>query len=236
MANRSAVMFVLATVAPAYCLAEDGNKPDPLPPAAKQSMDRYDKAVADAKRAQDAAIAKAAAATRKDLEQILVTETKAGHLEAAMAVKLRLEQLAVLQEEPSKEIPKTYLSVAEKLAEGTLTDPEWKALPGQKVHADARSVTETKIVVKKGEAWLVAPSPTDKWVGSDTMPALNYLGDRTGKLAIYPECMRMEIKIEKTKPIKGYIVEEEGEITLNPKDHYLGDNSGTITVKIIRIR
>jgi hypothetical protein len=226
---------------PAWLLAEPADqapaqKPDPLPASAKKTMEKYDKAMETVKRTYDTAARTAAAFARKDLEQIIEVETKAGRLESAMAVKLRLEQVMLILDEAAKEIPKAYQSIAEKLAEGTFTEAEWKALPGQKVNVDSRSVTETKIVVKKGEAWLVAPNPGDKWFGSDTMPALDYLGDKSGKLAIYPEAMRLEIKIAKTTPIKGYLVEEEGEITLNPKDHYLGDNKGTLSVKILRVR
>lgn len=52
-------------------------KPDGLPVAAKQAIERHDKAVDAAKKAYDAALAKAAADARKDLEKILDTETRA---------------------------------------------------------------------------------------------------------------------------------------------------------------
>src|SRR5574343_171585 len=57
-----------------------------MPPATAEAVERYDKAVDAAKKAYDAALAKAAADARKDLEKVLDVETKGGRLESALAV------------------------------------------------------------------------------------------------------------------------------------------------------
>lgn len=224
-------------------------KPDGLPVAAKQAIERHDKAVDAAKKAYDAALAKAAADARKDLEKILDTETRAGRLESALAVKARMELLAQpggagtaapaaapAATPASTELPKAYQALVEKVQSGTLTEAEWKGLPGQKLPVDSKKVLDTGIMVKKGEVYLVVPNPGDKWFGSDTMPALDYRGDLTGKLAIYKEAMRLLVKLNRTSTIKNYVVDEEGEITLNANDHYLADNRGVIDVKVIRVK
>ncbi len=211
-------------------------EPDPLPVAARRAIDRYDKAVAAAKKAYDEAVAKAAAAARKDLEPIMEAETKAGRLESAMAVKLQIDLLNTQIEVAAKVIPDVYLNLADKIENGKLTDQEWKTLPGVKVNADAKGVTETKVFVRKGEAWLVAPCPSDQWKGGPNEPPMDYRGDLLQARAIYPEFMKMYIRVDNQQRIMGYIAEGEGQITLNPRDHYPNDNSGTITVKLLRIR
>ena len=82
------------------------HQPDPLPAAARQVMNRYSQAVAEAQKARDAAVLKAAEATRKELVKIQEQETKAGRLEPALAVKAQVDKLPEKQEvgEPTSEL------------------------------------------------------------------------------------------------------------------------------------
>jgi hypothetical protein len=91
------MMFVLVTLAPAYCFAED--KPDPLPAAARHVVERYNLAVSEARMARDAAVLNAAEAARKELSKVMEAETRAGRLEPALAVKAQIEKLPVKPED-----------------------------------------------------------------------------------------------------------------------------------------
>ena len=63
---------------------------------ARVIMAQYDKAVSDAKRAYDLAIAKAATTAIKELQHVQADETKMGRLEVALAAKKRIEELQPL--------------------------------------------------------------------------------------------------------------------------------------------
>lgn len=86
-----------ALLAAALCLA--GDAPAPLPPAAQAAVDRLDKALArieaDAAKSRSGERQKAI----KDLERAQSAATKAGDLDAAVAVKGRIEGLRKAEEE-----------------------------------------------------------------------------------------------------------------------------------------
>jgi len=63
---------------------------------ARVIMAQYDKSVADAKRAYDLAVAKAATITIRELQREQADETKAGRLEVALAIKKKIEELQPL--------------------------------------------------------------------------------------------------------------------------------------------
>jgi hypothetical protein len=65
-------------------------------PDAQVIMVHYDKAVADAKKAYDLAVAKAATTAVKELQHVQADETKMGRLEVAMAAKKKIEELQPL--------------------------------------------------------------------------------------------------------------------------------------------
>ena len=73
-------------------------KPDPLPAAARQTMDRFNMAVTEAQMTLDDAVLKAAETARKELAKTLEAEMKAGRLDTALAVRARLEALPTGQE------------------------------------------------------------------------------------------------------------------------------------------
>jgi hypothetical protein len=63
---------------------------------ARVIMAQYDKAIADAKKAYDLAVAKAATTAIKELQREQADETKAGRLEVALAIKKKIEELQPL--------------------------------------------------------------------------------------------------------------------------------------------
>jgi hypothetical protein len=213
----------------------DVKKPDPLPAAAKVAMERYDKAAAEAKKAYDAAVAKAADAARKELAKIQESETKAGRLETALAVKGQIEKLPD-KSDASTDIPKAYLDLADKIASGTLTETEWNSLPGIKVRCEANTVTDTRVVMHKGEAWIVVPHPADKWKTNSTTEPFTYLGVKDPKHPAGPNFMQLQVVVGDVM-LKGYLVEDQdGKLTTRCNDDIPTDNLDSIRVKIIRVR
>jgi len=193
-------------------------------------MERYDKAASEAKKTFDATIAKAADAARKDLTKIQESETKAGRLEAAIAVKNQIDRLPNA-ESTAFEIPKFYLDLEERIEAGTMTVTEWKGLPGTKFNVEAATSSNlTKIVLKKGDIYLIAPNPTDKWKGSGPAIAVNYLGENGSRIG-----MRLQVKVGDAE-MNAFLAEGEGVLSMRANDTLPADNGGSVTVKIIRIR
>jgi hypothetical protein len=204
-------------------------KPDPTPAAARAVMERFGRTEATAKKAYADAVAKAAATAQQELARIQEQETKAGHLEAALAVKAMVDKLPKADDSPA-EIPKAYSDLAERIEAG-ITYAEWKGLPGTKFIVEAATSNNlTKIVLKKGDAYLIAPNPTDKWKGSGPSVPVTYLGENTSAIG-----MRLQVKVG-DEPMKGFIAEGEGVLSMRANDTVPADNGGSVTVKIIRIR
>lgn len=218
-------------------------KPDPMPAAARQTMEKYDRSVAEAKKVYDAAVARAADAARKELLRLQEQETKAGRLESALAIKTQVEKLPSEDPGLGALLPRGYADLLAKVEGGHLTETEWNALPGVKINAAADSTTDTKIVVHRNEVWLVVPHPTDKWRTSTTIDPFTYLGIKNPKHTTYPEwCliipdfMRLQV-IAGDVTLKGYLVEDqEGKLTARCNDHVQNDNLGEIRAKIIKVR
>jgi len=227
-----AILMLLAAL-PLFAQSSDltpPTKPDQLPSTAKQTVERYDKAAAEAKKTFDAAIVKAADAARKDLTKIQESETKAGRLETAMAVKNQIDRLPNA-ESTAFEIPKLYLDLEERIETGTVTATEWRDLPGTKFRVEASAILDlTKIVLKKGDLFIVVPCPTDKWAGSIDYPMVNYLGTNGSNTG-----MRLQVKVGDTA-MKAFMAEGEGVLSMRANDTQPAGNPGSVTVKIIRIR
>ena len=229
MSIRMAILIGSIAASPGMLFCQptdlpDVKKPDPLPAAARQSIERYDKAVAEAKKAYDAAVAKAADAARKDLAKIQESETKAGRLEPALAVKAQVDKLPD-PAAPASNIPKYYLDLAEKITAGTWNEAEWSALPGKEIKVMADSPkTETKITVKKGEVYLIAPNPADKWYGGPT--PTTYFGNGPW--------LKLRVMINEVSV--GFLAEGEGPLVLSPYHTTYVGNVGFVRVKIIKVR
>jgi len=80
-------------------MAAAGQSEDKLPPEAKKAIAKYDAAVEVAKKAYDAAVAKARDQALKELGPIQSSETKKGNLELALAVKARIDELQTVANE-----------------------------------------------------------------------------------------------------------------------------------------
>jgi len=174
-------------------------KPDPMPAAAKQAVEKYDRSVAEAKKVYDAAVARAADAARKELLRLQEQETKAGRLESAIAIKTQVDKLP----EPSApaESPRFYLDIADKLTKGTLDEAAWAALrtPKEiKVMAE-NPRTETNITLRRGDLYLIVPNPSDKWSAGPT--PTNYIGNGPW--------LKLRVMVN-DNIVPGWIVEGEG--------------------------
>lgn len=90
--------ILISTLAAASALAGEGADPAKLPPAAQSVIERLSKA--EAKIDADAAKLRSAERQKaiKDLEKAQATVTKAGDLEAALAVKARIDELKKAEE------------------------------------------------------------------------------------------------------------------------------------------
>jgi len=99
------LICLLSLLAPLLVIAEDAK----MPADAQKIIDKYDKAIAEAKKVYDAAVAKARDQALKELKPIQTAETKKGNLENALLVKGKIEELTA-------EIPKPA-------AEGDLSTP-----------------------------------------------------------------------------------------------------------------
>lgn len=202
-------------------------KPDPMPAAARQTMEKYDRSVAEAKKACDAAVVRAADAARKELLRLQEQETKAGRLDAALAIKDQVDRLPE-KAEPASTPP--YLEIAKRLKDGTYTAEEWNKLVAPKVSVPAiHEQTLTDYVLRKGDIYLVVPCPTDEWSGNVSFgKTVGYQGNSGGFL-------RLRVMVGDLI-VKGFVAEGEGKLILSPFDQDYGDNSGAVRVKIIKIR
>jgi len=101
---KSLLIAMLVSI-PLYAFAQDAK----MPAEAKKVIDKYETSVEVARKAFDAAIAKARDQALKDLKPIQTAETKKGNLDGAMLVKSKVDEL-------TSEIPKPS-------AEGDLAKP-----------------------------------------------------------------------------------------------------------------
>jgi hypothetical protein len=201
-------------------------KPDPLPAAARVAMERYDKQVAEAKKTFDVKATEAADVARKELARLQEQETRAGRLDAALAIKAEIERLPEKAEPVS--IP-PYLEIAKRLKDGTYTAEEWNKLVAPKVSVPAtHEQTPTDYVLRKGDIYVVVPCPTDEWTGNVSFGKPTGYQGNGGYL-------RLRVMVGDLF-MKGFVAEGEGKLILSPFDQDYGDNSGAVRVKIIKIR
>jgi hypothetical protein len=99
------LLIAMLVLAPLYAFAQDAK----MPAEAKKVIDKYEASVEVARKAFDAAVAKARDQALKDLKPIQTAETKKGNLDGAMLVKSKVDEL-------TSEIPKPA-------AEGDLAKP-----------------------------------------------------------------------------------------------------------------
>jgi hypothetical protein len=92
--------------------------------------------------------------------------------------------------------------------------------------------TDTKIVLRKGDVYLIAQDPEGKWKWS---PDFGNVDTTCGYLGTEKGFCKLRVLV-KDVVSKDYLAEGEGKLTLSPKDDKVSDNLGSIKVKIIKLR
>jgi len=174
---RTLITYVLLLIT-ACAFAED----PPLPPDAQKVIDKQTIALEAAKKAYDAAVAKANADAAKGLEPVVVKLTKAGDLNGALAVKAAMEKIASDAEpigNPAKGqyVGKLYVSCGDKVNifhNGMLVgnSSQWGQLvpialdlaPGDNIHF----VSEGSGDHSTGIAWIYI-ADSGKWFNSSSL-------------------------------------------------------------------
>jgi hypothetical protein len=123
------LLIAMLVLVPLYTFAQDAK----MPAEAKKVIDKYEASVEVARKAFDAAVAKAREQALKDLKPIQTTETKKGNLDGAMLVKAKVDEL-------TSEIPKPA-------AEGDLAKP-------------APPSTDTRVTTLSGKWKVTVPGGT----------------------------------------------------------------------------
>ena len=210
----------------------------PLTPDASKALADYQKAEENAKVEFEKRVGVARDKAVTALQAAMTKATRAGDLTGALAIKAEVDKLAG----PSAPTPpnKVEISHAEAIAlnkaikAGQITDEQWNAIGSDPLTVNASGLFDTGIVAKKGEVYVVVPSPTDTWTGSANKlaeyPLVTYLGSKTvaGQMA-------MQVKIE-SNIMDSFMTVGEGRILVGPNDSKPGDNGGQIRIKIIKVK
>jgi hypothetical protein len=93
------LLIAMLVLIPLYAFAQDAK----MPAEAKKVIDKYEASVEVARKAFDAAVAKARDQALKDLKPIQVSETKKGNLDGAMLVKGKVDELTAEISKPAVE-------------------------------------------------------------------------------------------------------------------------------------
>jgi hypothetical protein len=242
--------------------AEAAHGPASLPPEAQKLVDGYQAAVAKAVARTRQDIAKERDAVIPALQQEKDAQTKAGNLEAALAIKAKIEALASGRDLAVLTDPETDLlgsaadidealalprnavprDQADKLAMALdqVAEADWDKLGGLSFSLDAHSVigaVDTGIVLKTGEFVLVVPNANDKWrcgtSPTDNAP-MNFQGDvvKDPRGPIRWGCLFCQTGSRVQPP---GLVTGAGRLWLKCNDGSTADNSGVIRVKILRV-
>jgi len=197
-----------------------------------------DKALAKAKTDWHLAQAKIKEGIAKDLEKLYSTENKKKDSTLATELRRRIDllnaEIVLLKDEPMM-----YASEINKvLIEGSFLASEWDNVATETmITVDGKEEwTDTKIKINAGEVWLVVPNPGDTWKGNAAMSAVGYLGFKGQPM---PGAMRLTIKIGETvqSSTSFILATDSGRLMLGNQDEKdWSDNSGTMRVKLLRIR
>lgn len=212
------------------------------PPAVVKVIDEVAKAEEVARKAYDAAVAKAKEKAIADLLKIQEGLTKKGDLDGALLVRERIAELNAdidLLGNPTKGSAGGGAEAqAKRIAAGKITTQEYERIAGREITVEARAVLDTKVVLAKGERYLVFPNPTDLWAaahsGEHSEP-VNYLGREAGDPRSEDAPMSLVIRVD-AAVMPGFIAQGEGRLFLSAKDGGLEDNTGKVRVKLVRIR
>ncbi len=208
--------------------------PSPMPPAAQQSVDRFEERRKKLLEECHAAIDKEQAKTVADLEKAVKDETKKGNLDAALAVRAEIQRLKApaLQDEADligNKDPNWF--------ENVKTGEDWERVRGKVGTVLATAQFDTGVDLKEGQKLVILPHPSDTWSPMPSIPAVDYKGGY-GVVGMVRgnQVMTLAWKIgdgKETAVSKSKIASGVGRLFLFPIDQNLNDNSGSIRVKLV---
>jgi vacuolar-type H+-ATPase subunit E/Vma4 len=230
------------------------SSPAALPPEALKLVETYQSDIAkiqaksrqETSRCRDQVIAA--------LQDIKDAHTARGELQAALAIKAKIEAIAS-DRDPDTEQPASHAGaslaaaanavardVAEKLSSSLeqITEADWDRLGGVPMSVDAHAIigaVDTGLDLKPGDTLLVVPNANDKWrcgtTPSDNAP-MNYQGDvaKDPHGIIRWGCLFVQIG---DKIVVPGLITGNGRMWLKCNDGSTADNSGVIRVKILRV-
>jgi len=189
------------------------------------------------------------------LQDIKDAHTTKGELQAALAIKAKIEALASGRdpdiEPPASDAGASLLEprnavardIAEKLSTSLeqITEADWDRLGGIPMSVDAHAIigaVDTGIELKPGTTLLVVPNANDKWrcgtTPTDNAP-MNYLGDvaKDPHGIIRWGCLFVQIG---DKIVIPGLITGNGRMWLKCNDGSTADNQGVIRVKILRVQ
>lgn len=227
-----------------------------IPEAAQRQIDAAQAAIDKAKQTYQQAVKRESERLAQALEQAKAAATRSGKFEDAMAVKAAQERLAggtILQWEVTAALdtlgdgdglPRSPLvseAQAKQLAllVPTITAAQWDQLPGQLVTIDARSdLTPVPFPVKAGERYVIVPHPDDRWLNVGGTPTLTARGGGAyGQYPIMALLAQSGTQIVEVMKQPMITIPAGGErIDLYGHDRGHGDNSGSMRVKILKVR
>lgn len=194
-----------------------------LPATAKNALD---KANAD--------IAKVRVGLIKELTKAQDAVTKKGDLEGAMAIKAEIEKQT--QEISSLHSPQQDAAMKMQTANSIITkglnEKEWDKMPGETIEITA--ITPT-VIPASSSPRIIVPHPTDTW-NNNTGDCSSMGNGRLWQGLPMAGMIAMDEAQQKTAVGKGYVLNENHQITITMNDGNLTDNSGKIRVKICMIK
>lgn len=203
-------------------------EPGKLPSDVQSTIDKADKGISAAQAKADAEILKLRQALIKDLTKLQETYTKKGNLEAALAIKVRIDeenkQLPDLLNEPIIRVDPTKLR--------NYDSKRWETFPGTLMTINASS-SVVAATLEPSMSIYVIPHPTDTWATSDGFKQHDFKGSSTMQrelphMALTYTCDNTTAVVDPTKSITG-----TGPVVLRANDDNPGNNVGTMRVKII---
>ena len=219
-----------------------------LPAAAEAALAKYEVTVGQSLEAHHRAQAKALDTVIAALQKLESSETKAGRLESALALKAERARL----DAEAKNLANRALSL------GTPgIDParlvcsnakEWQALPPAlaTVSADASKETAIDLKIAKGDKVVIVPNPDDLWTWGPGYAPTNYRGATEEGKTGTNGAMHMEYRIvDETGSKRGGVVNPATALTLGEQVIKLRPRKneaewdtcgGTIRVKIYKVK
>jgi hypothetical protein len=230
------------------------DQPAALPPEAEKVEEAYQQEVAKILARTRQEITKERNQVIAALQRLKEEQTARGDLQAALAIKAKIEALASGRDaatdlpagdvEGALELPRNSVSkdLAEKLSSALeqISEVDWDQLGGVPLAVDAHAVTgtvDTGIHLKPGTTLLVVPNANDKWrcgtSPSDNAP-MNFLGDvaKDPHGPIRWGCLFVQVGDKVMPP---GLITGSGRMYLKCNDGSTADNAGVIRLKLLRV-